>query len=240
MRRIIPLSLVLLAASATLVSADGIMLRWQDCAGDAGVQNRTFACDTNTGSHVLAASFVIGYPREHVLETSTVVTFGTASSTLPDWFRFVSPGSCRQGGISISAQNGASCPDMFEGQASMNIAAYQLRLTSPQTGRLLTVNAVQAQHEVTLLAGQEYGVARFTITSSKTVGTGSCAGCTVPACIVFNSMGFLAANNVAFGLRDEAFPGSSYVTWQGGAGANCPAATPTRNSTWGSVKSLYR
>ena len=181
MRRISLIALALLAASATLATADGLMLRWQDCSGDGGVQNRAFACDTNTGTHVLAASFVIGYPREQVVGTGTIMTFGTASSTLPDWFRFVSLGSCRQTSISISAQNGAACPDLFAGQASMNISAYQLRLTSPQTGRLLTVNAVMGQDQVSLLAGQEYGVARFTIRNSKTVGTGSCAGCLVPA-----------------------------------------------------------
>jgi len=33
------------------------------------------------------------------------------------------------------------------------------------------------------------------------------------------------------------------VPWQGGGGevsGGCPAAVPTRNATWGSVKSLYR
>lgn len=240
MRRTALLALALLAASTPIASADGVMLRWQDCSGDAGVQNRVFACDTNVGTHALAASFVIGYPREQVNGTETVMTFGTANSTLPDWFRFVTSGSCRQAALGISAQNGVACPDMFGGQASMNIAAYQLRLTSPNTMRLITVNAVLPQHEVTLLAGQEYGAARVIINNTKTVGTGACAGCLVPACIVFNSMKFSASGNVAFGLRDEAFPGSSYVTWQGGTGTNCPAATPTRNSTWGSVKSLYR
>ena len=230
-------ALVLLAASATLATADGLMLRWQSCSGDGGVQNRAFACDTNTGNHVLAASFVIGYPREHVVGTTTVMTFGTASAMLPDWFRFTTVGSCRQLGIAISAQNGSACPDLFAGNASMNIAAYQLRPTG--TGRLITLNAVTAQNEVTLLAGQEYGVARITINNSKTVGTGSCAGCLEPACIVFNSLTFQATDTL-FGLRDEAFPGSAYVSWQGGGGTNCPAATPTRNSTWGAVKSLYR
>jgi hypothetical protein len=35
----------------------------------------------------------------------------------------------------------------------------------------------------------------------------------------------------------------NWVQWQGGAvnvTGGCPAATPTQNRTWGSVKSLYR
>jgi hypothetical protein len=33
-----------------------------------------------------------------------------------------------------------------------------------------------------------------------------------------------------------------YVTYQagGGLGGQCPGVTPTKSSTWGSVKSLYR
>jgi hypothetical protein len=40
--------------------------------------------------------------------------------------------------------------------------------------------------------------------------------------------------------RTASSPGGNYVTWQGRAGTDCPAATATRNSTWGNVKSMYR
>jgi hypothetical protein len=39
-------------------SAGALNLRWNECWGDGGVQNRVFACDRNTGSEVLVASFV--------------------------------------------------------------------------------------------------------------------------------------------------------------------------------------
>jgi hypothetical protein len=63
----------------------------------------------------------------------------------------------------------------------------------------------------------------------------------MPVCIVFNS----ANITTDAGLNDtkltaSAGPGSNFCTWQGGAGTNCPAATPSKNATWGSVKSLYR
>ncbi|MEY4374897.1 MAG: hypothetical protein RL760_1064, partial [Candidatus Eisenbacteria bacterium] len=47
-------------------------------------------------------------------------------------------------------------------------------------------------------------------------------------------------------LNTPTAPGSNVVTWQGGAGVSstlgggCPAAVPTRNSSWTGVKSLYR
>jgi hypothetical protein len=43
-------------------------------------------------------------------------------------------------------------------------------------------------------------------------------------------------NNVFIGNASS--PGSNIVTWQG-AGPSC-LAVPTKNVTWGQVKSLYR
>ena len=58
---------------------------------------------------------------------------------------------------------------------------------------------------------------------------------------MLNSIDVIAAGNVEHRkLTNASTPGGNFVTWQGGGGTNCPAATPTRNSTWGSVKSLYR
>ena len=242
MKKAILLCGMLLAASATLASAAGVNLAWNNCAGDAGVQNITFACNTNTGNRGLVGSFVVDGDIPIVNGNELVVDLQSASAALPDWWQFTTAGVCRQTALSIAAHNGANCPDMFEGQASMNIAAYQLAKHGlANEARILCVNAVQAAAVVTLFAGQEYGIARWTITNTKTVGSPSCTGCTVPVCIVFNSASIsddVAASEVR--LTTAANPGSNYVTWQGGAGTNCPAAVPTRNTTWGSVKSLYR
>ena len=242
MKKAILLCGMLLAASATLASAAGLNLRWNQCAGDAGVQNLTFACNTNTGNRGLVGSFVVDADIPIVNGNELVVDLQSATSPLPDWWQFTTAGVCRQTALSIAAHNGTNCPDMFEGQASINIAAYQLAKHGlANEARILCVNAVQAAAVVTLFAGQEYGIAKWTITNSKTVGSPSCAGCATPVCIVFNS----ANITTDAGLNDTkltaaAAVGSNYCTWQGGAGTNCPAATPSKNATWGSVKSLYR
>jgi hypothetical protein len=230
MKKAILLCGMLLAASATLASAAGLNLRWNNCAGDAGVQNVTFACNTNTGNRALVGSFVVDADIPIVNGNELVVDLQSATSPLPDWWLFTSLGACRQTGLSIAAQNGTNCPDMFEGQASMNIAAYQLAKHGlANEARILCVNAVQAAAVVTLFAGQEYGIARWTISNTKTVGSPSCAGCQTPVCIVFNS----ANITTDAGLNDTKLtaavgPGSNYCTWQGGVGTNCPAATPSR------------
>ena len=241
MRTTILLALSLLAATGTAASAFGLNLRWTACAGDGGEQNRAFACDTNSGSNVLAASFVLPFDLAQVNGNELVVDIATSSSVLPAWWQFRQIGTCRQAELTIAAHNGAGCPDVFLGKgSSMNIAAYQFPIQSANRARLLCVNAVPEFDVVHLLGLQEYAIARWTITNAGTVGAGSCAGCTVPACILFASANITMignANNTK--LTTEESPGSSFVTWQGG-GENCPAVVPARKSTWGAVKSLYR
>ena len=240
MKRAILLCAMLLTA-ATAASAAGLNLAWSNCAGDGGTQNRAFACNVNTGNNVFIGSFVLDSPLDDVNGNELVVDLTSASALLPDWWKFLSPGSCRQISLSIAAEDGLLCPDMFGGQASMNIAAYQLNLHGPNSGRILCVNAVQEALVVDLLAAQEYAIARWTVTNTKTVGLGSCAGCATAVCVTFNSANITTMGNLNnTRLTTESSPGSNYITWQGGGGTNCPAATPTRNSTWGGVKSLFR
>jgi len=240
MKKLLLLSAMLLA-TATAASAAGVNLRWTACAGDGGVQNRAFACNSNLGSNVMVGSYVLDNDILHVNGNELVVDLATASASLPDWWRFTAAGTCRQAALSIAAHDGSACPDMFGLQASMNIAAYQMGLHGANSGRILCVNAVQTSLIVDLFAAQEYGIAKWTIQNAKTVGTGACAGCLTPTCITFNSANITTEAGLSdTKLTSEASPGSNYITWQGGAGTNCPAAVPTKNATWGSVKSLYR
>jgi len=233
---------MLLVASTAF--AAGVRLSWQTCGGDGLVQNRTFACAANTGNSSIVGSYQLDADILQVNGDELVVDLiAQTAPTLPDWWTFVTAGTCRQASLSIAAHDGTACPDMFGLQASMNIAAYQLDRANggnPQgTARILCVNAVQTSLIVDLTAGQEYGIARWTINNAKTVGTGACAGCTVPVCIVFNSANITTEGGISDTKLTTALnPGENMITWQG-VGADCNAV-PTRNTTWGAVKSLYR
>jgi len=234
-------TLALLLVTATAASAAGLSLAWNACHGDGGVQNLDFACNTNTGNRALVGSFQLASDLANVNSDELVVDLAATSATLPDWWRFLSGGSCRQTALSIAANDVPNCPDLFVSSASMNIAAYQVGGQSPNFARLLSVNAVTPSGSVNLVGGVEYSLARWTISNSKTVGSPSCAGCTTPVCIVFSSANIVTADQpTGIKLTQPATPGSNYITWQGGGGGFCPAATPTRNSTWSAVKSLYR
>ena len=238
---------MLLVASSAL--AAGVRLSWTTCAGDGLTQNKAFACNVNTGAnHDMIGSFILDADLLEVNGNELVVDLITQGApSVPAWWEFASavpgPAGCRVGSLSIAAHDGTACIDWASGQASMNIAAYQLDRANggvpPGTRRILCVNAVQEASAQNLTGGQEYAIARWRVNSAKTVGTGSCAGCTTPVCISFNSANIttlLNANNTR--LVGPFAPGEQLITFQG-AGADCNAV-PTKNTTWGAVKSLYR
>jgi hypothetical protein len=141
----------------------------------------------------------------------------------------------------------AACADWSDGQMFVGIGAYCTSLgtcvdhpSAANEVRLKLVEAVPQQFPKSLTPAHEYFAFNLVINNANTVGAGACAGCDVPMCIVFNSINVVAGATVNRFISTASSPGSNYVTWQGGAGTNCPAATPARNSTWGAVKSLYR
>ena len=88
----------------------------------------------------------------------------------------------------------------------------------------------------------EYYFFRVGISNARSTGNGSCAGCTDGACIVFNSIQVTQPAGVGDYTISNPLV-RNFVQWQGGGGSvagGCPASVPTRQQTWGSVKSLYR
>lgn len=234
MQKTILLMLGLLVASSTPAAAAGVALRWSACLGDAGTPNRIFACDTNADSHALVGSFVLDAALADVVGNELVVHVTSSTLNVPDWWRYVSSGSCRQLAFTIAAHDGPGCPDPFSGLASMNNANYQIGIFGPDVARLVCVNAVTQMDAADLLAGTEYSIAKWTIRNIKTVGTGSCAGCLTPMSIEFRSANIVTLNNLNnTKLEGGTAPGANQVTWQG-------AVVPTKRSSWSAVKSLYR
>ena len=89
-----------------------------------------------------------------------------------------------------------------------------------------------------LFAETEYFSCNVTISNQKTVGTGACTGCSVPACVVLNSVNVVTALLTQEFLGTATTPGSNLATWQG-QGPNCLQVS-ARPATWGQLKALYR
>ena len=265
MRYLLVLSIVVLALLAPQSArAGGVSLRWDNCYSDGGVINKTFACDTNAGSERLVMSFVLDSPLVNMSGVEARLAVVPASSTLPSWWQFKNTGTCRQSSLSLTLTPPAgsvNCTDWANGNATGGIGSYAASSEPAPNGMLVKLAAaVPPTALVTLAAGQEYVTGSLVIDHAKTTGTGACAGCDQPVCIVLDNLNLTTptlANNRF--LIDPAFgAGGNFARWQNaqeanvqteGCGTGVPcyhtfscelSSTPVRNSTWGAVKSLYR
>lgn len=244
----------LVMASATH-AAPGINLKWSICFGDGGITNRNFACNANTGfANIMIGSFELPADLPVPDRTDFVLDLATASASLPAWWEFKNAGSCRMTSMSINAvypPASVNCADWTLGNEMPGVTAYEVGARGPNTARWIAYVQIQSGADPPiepLLAGLEYYGFTINVNKAKTVGTDACSGCSVPACIVLNSMRISASSGATLALLTTPSNGtdSNLLTWQGGSGVSvgstigCPAATASRTSTWGSVKAIYR
>jgi hypothetical protein len=248
MKKTLLIAGALLALMAPMASAAGsIGLAWNNCVGAGGLSDDNFACNTNTGiPHQLIASFVPVQTVGAFNGQAGVVDVQVAAATLDKWWELgPTVGTfCRNG---LAAADFAflagpfGCADPWVGQAS---GGADFSPVGSNRLRIRTVCAIAVPESLYAVDVDdnpiEYLVFRVTITNTKTTGTGACAGCTDPACIVFNSVKL--TQPAGFGDFTITSGAQQHVTWKHGVigGLGCPAATPTQRSTWGSVKALYR
>lgn len=244
----------LLLSVAPAFAAPGLTLAWNNCLSEGGTANRDFACTSNTGTNVLVGSFQMSSIFTGTTGIEVVIDLVAAGTTFPAWWEMFTAGTCRQTSIShnavVNAAN-AICLD-WAGNAGIatGIAAYQSTLPAGQTWsipagveplhrRIKCGTAVNASSPVDLDNVTDYFAFNIAVNNLKTVGTGACAGCSTPVCIVLNSINVVAGSTSNQRLTTGQAAGANFATWQGGTGADCNSV-PTKNSTWGQVKSLYR
>lgn len=252
MKRMI-LALGMVAAmlvTASSAMAAGINMRWDNCFGDAGVSDKAFACNVNTGSNTMVGSFVLDNNITLVTGIEVVIDLIVANGqTVPDWWLYNAPGGatgCRTTGLTVNptiSGSAVNCIDWAQGGAAGGLAAYSNELgsispTVSASHKRIKIGFAVAPPGIDVVAAQEYFAFNILLNHSKTVGTGSCVGCTLPVCLVLNSILVQPGTNPGTKLGTGTVAGSNFCTWQGGAGADCQAV-PTKNSTWGQVKSLY-
>ena len=245
--------LVISLAPATARAAQGVNLAWDHCLAEGtGVQNKQFACDTNMGLRLLVGAFQLGSTMNQVIETTAVLQLASASAALPAWWEFQAPGGCRPGALlpmGLADPIDAACPVWWGDEqpnpgrnycTSSGPGSCLDRPTASNEARIKAHISIPVESAATLLGGQEYFSFSLRLLNAETVGLGACAGCETPVCIVFNSLELSTPEfNERRTISTASVPGGTFVTWQGG-GPGCPGATPSRNATWGSVKSLYR
>ncbi|MEO5618820.1 MAG: hypothetical protein ABIS67_13720 [Candidatus Eisenbacteria bacterium] len=232
----------LLASSAF---AQGLNLSWNDC-GSFGTEQRNFACGVNTGVNTMYCSAVTGVVMPQLNGMAGVLHLQVNQALISDWWKIGGTGvapNCRAGTAmtaDFSFIANVNCVDPWQGAAAGGLN-YEHGFNGANRARIRTVCAIAGS--IAINGTDEHYFLKVTVNNSRSTGTGACAGCSDGACIVFNSLlvtqpagvgDFLIINPLA----------RRHVLWQPGGstigGLGCPAQVPTRDQTWGQVKSLYR
>jgi hypothetical protein len=222
--------------------AGGFSINWgAGCWSDVAPLNLlTSACDANTGFATMTCSFAISQDQPQFVGIELDLEGVTEATVVPAWWQ-MGQGDCRAGAISTSANflsaPQVGCVDMWQNRAVGGLAIYGW---GPQWGgnnrtHMVVVYAVPDEnpiHPIPVTAGVEYYAAQVFISYQKTVGSGSCAGC--PYRMIWGLYLMKSCELTQYEALYEPLPeGNQFLTWQGGQ-------VPTRNTTWGQVKSLYR
>jgi hypothetical protein len=199
-------------------------------------------CNRNTGSMTMTCSFAVSQYQPEFVGIELDLEGQTEAPVVPLWWQ-LGAGQCRPTAISTSANfltaPQIGCVDMWQNQASGGLAIYDW---GPLWGgdnraHILVVYAVPADMPIPLDPEVPYYAAQVLISYMKTVGSGSCAGCLVPMVWHFYSM--KSAELTQYEMLTGAPDGNQCISWQHSI-LPCMQPVPTRNSTWGQVKSLYR
>lgn len=262
MRRFV-VALLLACTAASAHAAPGINLRWDACVADGGVRNKTFACDTNTGSEKLVVSFQLPADLTQVTGIEAAVDIPTPNTLPPAWWALSGAGACRNGSLSLvfgPAGDPVGCENAWWAGAPAGGVTYGVAFNGANFYRLSLIGALAPNAATDLWTGTEYVAGTVTLSHAKTVGTSACPGCADPVCLGLRHVKLSRPVGVGdIQLSAETAPNSSTVNWQGASAGSwlyedplfpatrpsyrivtCDAAVPARNHTWGAIKSLYR
>lgn len=215
----------------------GVNLGWSSCATTAATASRLFACDDNGAAFTLVGSFRTDYDIADFVGISALVDVGTAGGTMPDWFA-IGSGGCREGALSpVDVAQVAGCLNPYA--PAHQGGGYVVQPGASPSQQRIWIDWVR---DLPAPVARDTRYAAFVL-SLRTAGAfddggGMCAGCGTPACFVLASVELYG---LARGLERiiQSPDARNWAAWQSGTG-DCPAPTPSRQSSWGAVKALYR
>jgi hypothetical protein len=228
--------------TGTAAAGPGLFLSWNDCSLSAASSNSLIVPCVNRAEEQLVASFELATRVDSVIALEAVVDVQSAAPSLPAWWGYA-PAGCRFGELTASATfvGHSACADFWHGLATFD-GPPVYSPTAPRGGanqaRIVMSFAVLSSQLISLEAGTRYYAARLVFQNDS---TGTCGGCTVPACLVLNSIRLIrppgsTGGDVVLGAPGEA--DSNLALWQS-TQASC-AAVPAQRLSWGRLKALYR
>lgn len=241
MLKTLSMTAALLGLTVGFALAAGNNLAWQDCAGGSGVQNRAFACGSNSGNSQLISSFVAPANLTLVSSMRVLIRMQTANASLGTWWDGVCRGATAVTfGVDFSGttSGGTDCFDYFAGASGGGF------YVAPDGGP----NRASFRHGAAYAAGfgpvaenAEVYTSRILLGYTNTLTCNADQSCNQGACLHLDEVEITQVPGTPGGnvlITNPAL--RNWVTWQGGGGLACPDATPTRKASWGTIKSLYR
>ncbi|MEQ1833846.1 MAG: hypothetical protein ABL977_12390 [Candidatus Eisenbacteria bacterium] len=204
--------------------------------------NQNFSCGISINDLPLFPALRLEAAVDSVLSAEVVIDVEVATDPLPTWWH-MEPGGCHSTppGWVASLATSSTCTDPWAGAGSASVQGWLVGTPGASTrhARLLVAVGGLPGTLATLDAGVGYSLCRIALRSDNSL---TCEGCSVPACLVFNSvlvrrLPGSTPESLVFSTPEAA--GRNMIVWQGGTGADCQAV-PARRSTWGAVKALYR
>jgi hypothetical protein len=184
-----------------------------------------FACNENTGPiFQLIGSFSPPDGIDEFVGMRATLKLRSATSTLPDWWKFGSTECRGAAALATSFAFGTgpfSCRDFYEGQAHGGYA-YDIGFEGPDQARFRIECAVPFDRRGPVVPGEQYYAFRALIARSKSTGTGSCSGCDTPMCITLVEMQLFQTPEAANDPLLTNPIDRNYVSWQETPPA-CPA-----------------
>jgi len=246
-------ALLILAAPAAFAAA-GLNFTWSpsNACQNPQVVNQTFVCDNNDGAYIMVGSFMPGVAATQFYGIEVVIDGQSDGGDMPAWWQSFNDGSCRINSFQPSAAftAGGGCSKLWSASPTGGLGAWQTNAYPPPSGNVPDPNRVRIKlayvmgsATLALNTAKEYTAFQLNMDTNNTIDDPgnsivACAGCTVPVTLVLNQVNALDAASGGSFESITAPLTNRCITWQSSTVA-C-ATVPTRNRTWGEIKSLYK
>jgi hypothetical protein len=229
-----------------------INLAWNNCITQSNAtENVQYACNgTASGTVNLVASFIPPDALPAFVAADLYLTISNENGQLPDFWD-LDFGGCRENSLYYPAydnQTGTgpsgACQNPWTGSFSgggMQVLVDYLGSGDTQVRSVRAITAARL-----LSAGQQYHGGVFTLdflNSAESEDEPYCAGCCEPVTITLTRVDlFQTAGSPGGDIITLTTPATrAVVTWNAlGCNGTSSIPTPTRKTTWGSVKATYR
>lgn len=235
-----------LAALPAMAFAAGIDITWDDCVGGTPAQNKVFNCAANA-NYNLQFQYKLANPIPNFTALTGFVDYQNSANVplTPFWHYEASgcqgtpatKGAAMFDDISVATPACQNLLETWGGDGTggfEGIAAYGVDFRRPGNGYFVLVDARGDAYPVT--AGDNYWAFRLNF---RTNNRAACAGCADQGIILWQRATFESNDGSPAVNVDNPDKIGNCVSVNNGPLAQC-GIVPTRNTTWGQLKSIYR